>query len=111
MKKIDLHMHTTISDGTDSLEELTDLIREAGIELFSVTDHDSIMAGVKMPRILAGQENAPLFIRGVEFSCRDENGKYHILGYGYDPDTPGIEEVVRESLSADQGSDRPVSET
>ncbi len=95
MKKIDLHMHTTISDGTDSLEELITHIRQSGIELFSVTDHDSIDGGDLMPRLLTDQEDAPAFIRGVEFSCRDEYGKYHILGYGYDPQIPGIGEVVR----------------
>ena len=40
------------------------------------------------------EEQRPAFIRGVEFSCKDELGKYHILGYGYDPSEPGIAEVV-----------------
>jgi predicted metal-dependent phosphoesterase TrpH len=35
-------------------------------------------------------------VRGIEFSCEDELGKYHILGYGYDPAVPGIAEVVEE---------------
>ncbi|MBP5593106.1 MAG: hypothetical protein J6X75_02930, partial [Clostridia bacterium] len=34
------------------------------------------------------------FIPGVEFSCKDENGKYHILGYGYDPESDAIKEVI-----------------
>lgn len=96
MKKIDLHMHTLISDGTDSLEEIVAHVREAGLGLFSVTDHDSIKAGIRIPPLLKEiplEQRTP-FIRGVEFSCKDEMGKYHILGYGYDPAVPGIVEVV-----------------
>lgn len=96
MNKIDLHMHTQISDGTDTLEELLIHVQEVGLDLFSVTDHDAIKAGRLMPAMLEsiGPAQRPGFIRGVEFSCRDEEGKYHILGYGYDPEVPGIAEVV-----------------
>ena len=89
-------MHTTMSDGTDTPEELIAQVREAGIDLFSVTDHDSMKGGTVMPRLLDNldTEQRPSFIRGVEFSCKDRLGKYHILGYGYDPETPGIGEVV-----------------
>ena len=91
-------MHTLISDGTDSLEEIAAHVRVAGLDLFSVTDHDSIKAGIRMPHILGAlpQNQRTPFIRGVEFSCKDEMGKYHILGYGYDPAVPGIAEVVFE---------------
>ncbi|MER2236066.1 MAG: PHP domain-containing protein, partial [Candidatus Limivicinus sp.] len=41
---IDLHIHTTVSDGTDRPEELLPKIREKGLKLFSVTDHDDIKA-------------------------------------------------------------------
>ena len=92
MKKIDLHMHTTISDGSDQPAELIPKIQAAGIELFSVTDHDAILGGQLIPDLL--REGDPAFIRGVEFSCRDDEGKYHILGYGYDPEKPGIGDVV-----------------
>ena len=42
IEKIDLHMHTTVSDGTDTPEEILSRVRDAGIRLFSVTDHDAI---------------------------------------------------------------------
>lgn len=96
MKKIDLHMHTLISDGTDSLDDIIRKVREAGLDLFSVTDHDSIKGGILVPSMLAAvpSEKRTPFLRGVEFSCKDELGKYHILGYGYDPAVSGIAEVV-----------------
>ena len=98
MKKIDLHMHTTVSDGTDSPEEIIKIVLDAGIDLFSVTDHDAIKGGIMIPSMLSCVDpyGRLSFIRGVEFSCKDEKGKYHILGYGYDPVVSGIAEVVAE---------------
>lgn len=90
--KIDLHMHSVISDGTDTIDELLANVKAAGIGLFSVTDHDAIKGSVLM-RGRAAEEGIG-FISGVEFSCRDEKGKYHILGYGYDPDSEGIKSVI-----------------
>ena len=98
MNKVDLHLHTLISDGTDSLEEIIENVRKAELDLFSVTDHDSIKAGIMIPPMLETiePEQRTAFVRGIEFSCEDELGKYHILGYGYDPAVPGIAEVVAE---------------
>jgi predicted metal-dependent phosphoesterase TrpH len=92
--KIDLHMHTTVSDGTDAPGEIVARVREAGIGLFSVTDHDAVKAGRIIPPLLT--EGDPAFLTGAEFSCRDEEGKYHILGYGYDPDAEPIRELVEK---------------
>ncbi len=79
---LDLHLHTRASDGTDSPEELLQHVKEAGIELFAVTDHDAIHGCQRV--ISARSDGDPHFLVGVEFSCEDEEGKYHILGYGYD---------------------------
>ena len=81
---IDLHIHSTVSDGTDKPEEILKKVKEAGISLFSLTDHDA----VKGSSALAGamSEEDPRMISGAEFSCQDEKGKYHILGYRFDPE-------------------------
>ena len=96
-RKIDLHMHTTVSDGTDTPEEILDRVRDAGITLFSVTDHDSAKASGIIPAIRTPED--PLFESGVEFSCKDEDGQYHILGYGYDPAAASIRDMVDKSHS------------
>ena len=85
-------MHTTVSDGTDTPEELLGRVREAGLDLFSVTDHDALAGCQMLLRLLRPED--PRFIPGVEFSCRDEEGQYHILGYGYDPEGEAIRRVV-----------------
>ena len=92
--KIDLHMHTSVSDGTDSPEEIVSRVKDAGIDLFSVTDHDAIKGCETVRGLL--RKGDPAFIPGVEFSCKDEVGQYHILGYGYDPGSGAIREMVEK---------------
>lgn len=81
-QKADFHMHSVFSDGTDSPEELLDKIKIAGIDVFSLTDHDTC-AGCEQMSALIKNDRAPYFIPGIEFSTEDEHGKYHILGYGF----------------------------
>ena len=96
--KIDLHMHSTVSDGTDSPENILSHVTNSGISFFSLTDHDATK-GCKIIRSILEKSktdtnSALTFITGVEFSCKDEKGKYHILGYGYDPEGSSIRTVV-----------------
>ena len=93
--KIDLHMHSTVSDGTDTPEQLLDRVKAAGLAFFAVTDHDAVK-GCRVLRSLVTPDD-PRFVCGVELSCRDEGGKYHILGYGFDPDAAPICELVEHS--------------
>lgn len=91
--RIDLHMHTTVSDGTDTPEGIIDAVKAAGISCFAVTDHDSFKAAGIIRKIVGDDMT---FIPGIEFSCRDEEGKYHILGYGFDTDGEAIRKVVEK---------------
>ena len=90
--QIDLHMHSTVSDGTDTPQMILEKVKQAGIGLFSLTDHDAIKGSGEILSIRTAKD--PFFIPGVEFSCKDEEGKYHILGLAYDPQAPSIQEVV-----------------
>ena len=93
--KIDLHMHSRVSDGTDSPLELLGKVKDAGLEVFSLTDHDAIKGCAEIrSNIKAGD---PRFITGAEFSCRDELGKYHILGYGFDTLSGAMPEFIENS--------------
>ena len=96
-RKIDLHLHTTVSDGSDTPSELVSRVKEAGIRLFSVTDHDSVKGCGIVRESLEGGD--PDFVTGVEFSTGDEQGKYHILGYDYDPGSQAILDAVEKGHS------------
>ena len=91
-ERIDLRMHTTVSDGSDTPEEIVSRVKAAGITVFSVTDHDAIKGCRRVKSRLAPGD--PAFICGVEFSCKDALGQYHILGYAYDPDSKPIQDTV-----------------
>lgn len=78
----DLHMHSRLSDGTDSPEDLLALVRDAGIGMFALTDHDCYLGCDRISSIRKPSD--PIFLSGIEFSCRDGDGKYHVLGYGFD---------------------------
>ena len=100
--RIDLHIHTTVSDGTDTPEELVGKVRDAGLGIFSVTDHDAIKAAKTIAPLCL--ESGLRFIPGVEFSCRDRGGKYHILAYGFDPASESLNALVKRGqlLRADK---------
>lgn len=95
--KIDLHSHSTCSDGSDSPSELVTRAHQAGIEIFALTDHDTILG---LPEAAATAEQLGVrLISGVEISCEHTlsggYGKYketnkiiHVLGLDFqDTDT------------------------
>lgn len=91
-RKIDLHMHSTVSDGTDTPEEILAKVKAAGIDMFSLTDHDALNGCLRILKCIGPED--PLFVTGAEFSCKDEVGKYHILGYGYALEAAAIHSLI-----------------
>ena len=94
IRNLDLHMHSSVSDGTDTPEELLEKVKAAGLELFALTDHDEVKGYARIAA--ARRAGDPRVLSGAEFSCRDRQGKYHILGYGFDPNSEGIRRVLEE---------------
>ena len=82
---VDLHMHSTASDGKDTPAMLLEKIKDLGIKTFALTGHDNIDGAKDMDRFVSSAKDDNVrFIRGIEFSCKTQVGKCHILGYGYD---------------------------
>lgn len=90
---LDLHIHTTASDGTDSPARLLENLKNAGITTFSVTDHDTVDGTLEMENLVTGDLR---FIRGIEFSCITPAGKCHILGYNYNPEDSVFQAALHE---------------
>jgi 3',5'-nucleoside bisphosphate phosphatase len=80
---IDLHIHTNMSDGTLSPEEVVRLAARAGLKAIAITDHDTLM-GVK-PAQQEGEAIGVEVVPGVEISAYRPQGILHILGYFLDP--------------------------
>ncbi len=80
---IDLHMHTTYSDGRWPVEQLIDYLAAEHYDLVAITDHDRVDT-VASNQELAARKNLPV-LAGVEMST-DWNGQMgHVLCYGFDP--------------------------
>lgn len=94
-RRFDLHIHSTASDGTDTPEVLLEKIKKANIGIFSLTDHDTINGAAEMEKLVP---NDIVFIKGIEFSCKTSAGKCHILGYGYNENSPEFKEILKEGM-------------
>lgn len=89
---IDLHAHTTASDGSLSPTELVTKARGLGLAALAVTDHDTV-AGLAEAREAAQVVGLEL-IPGVELSVEDDKGRFHLLGYGFDTDNSELAETL-----------------
>lgn len=79
---IDLHSHTTVSDGTDSPDELLAKARALGLDVLAVTDHDTFDHLPAVRR--AGRREGIEVLDGMEMSCEYAGTSVHLLAYGMD---------------------------
>ncbi len=98
MDRIDLHLHTTASDGSCSPAGLVRLAREQGLRAIAVTDHDTASGYAEAAR--AGRELGLEVVPGIEISTKF-NRAVHILGYYIHPEAESLREVT-EGLVRDR---------
>lgn len=79
---VDLHIHTSNSDGEFKTEKILDMLMKKGVNTFSITDHDNINSCKEMEKIILPKNIK--YIPGVEFSSKTEKLNIHILGYNID---------------------------
>ena len=90
---VDLHLHTTASDGRLSPTELVQLTASSGLQTISVSDHDST-AGLAEAQLAVDNIPGMRLIPGIELSCDVPGGEVHMLGYFMDIEDPGFQEVL-----------------
>ncbi|GAB7031190.1 PHP domain-containing protein [Streptomyces sp. NPDC021749] len=94
--RIDLHTHSTASDGTDTPAELVRGAAAAGLDVVALTDHDTV-AGHAEAR--AALPEGLTLVTGAELSCRIDGVSLHMLAYLFDPEEPELareRELVRD---------------
>jgi predicted metal-dependent phosphoesterase TrpH len=96
---IDLHLHTTASDGALSPRDLTARAAAAGLTTFAVTDHDTV-AGLAEAHSAAERAGIRL-VPGIEITAVADGRDVHVLGYFIDPDSETLAQFLR-----DQRTDR-----
>jgi 3',5'-nucleoside bisphosphate phosphatase len=86
--RIDLHTHSSVSDGTDTPAELMRNARMAGLDVVGLTDHDTF-DGLDEAAAEGALQGVQL-VRGMELSCSRQGNSVHLLAYGADPDSAGL---------------------
>ena len=97
--RIDLHTHSSASDGTDPPAEVMRRARARGVDVVALTDHDTVAGHAEARRSLTpgppgppGPPDAPglTLVPGMELSCRLDGRSLHLLAYLFDPAHPGL---------------------
>ena len=103
--RVDLHLHTTASDGRWLPEQLIDNVRRAGIGFFAVTDHDSLGSLAETADLVRG--SGLRFLPGVELSSQVNGQIYHLLAFGFDLENKALGELASTNNArlADSGDE------
>ncbi|MEU7022662.1 PHP domain-containing protein [Streptomyces sp. NPDC046203] len=94
--RIDLHTHSTASDGTDTPAELVRNASAAGLDVVALTDHDTTRG---YEEAIAALPDGLTLVTGAELSCRLDGVSLHMLAYLFDPEEPAFaaeRELVRD---------------
>ncbi|MYQ46103.1 PHP domain-containing protein [Streptomyces sp. SID4985] len=94
--RIDLHCHSTASDGTDTPAELVRNAARAGLDVVALTDHDTTRGHAEA---IAALPEGLTLVPGAELSCRTDGVSMHLLAYLFDPEEPALlaeRELVRD---------------
>ncbi|MEU7039296.1 PHP domain-containing protein [Streptomyces sp. NPDC046237] len=94
--RIDLHTHSTASDGTDTPAELVRNAAAAGLDVVALTDHDTTRGYAEA---IAALPEGLTLVTGMELSCRVDGVGLHMLAYLFDPEKPELaaeRELVRD---------------
>lgn len=95
MKLVDLHVHSTASDGSLTPTEVVHLAEEAGLTAIALTDHDTVSG---IGEALAASDPLELtVVPGVELSCFYRKKEIHILGLYIDSTNPGLLSFLKEA--------------
>ena len=89
---IDLHVHTSASDGQYTAEEIVHKAAEKNISVLGITDHDTI-GGLEMGK-KAAKECGITLVPGVELSINFPTGEFHLLGLGLKRVSPGFQQIL-----------------
>lgn len=103
--KIDLHVHTTYSDGAFSPEKIIDTALDVGLDALAITDHDNVLsyniAVDYANKIIPKDSNKPLeILPGVEINTMYKNYEIHILGYFMDLENSDFQKLLKAQQNA-----------
>ena len=106
MREIDLHVHTTASDGTELPRKTVELAARSGLKAIAITDHDTVLGCREA--MAAGEELGVQVVPGIEFGTK-YGIAVHMLGYYLDLEAPALTEMTRSIVEdRDQRNEKTV---
>ncbi|MFE1104193.1 PHP domain-containing protein [Nocardiopsis alba] len=96
MTRIDLHSHSSVSDGSDTPAEVMAHAVAAGVDVLALTDHDTVGGIEEAVRSLPPDLT---LVPGMELSCAYQGSSVHLVSYLFDPEAPGLLEELRRIRS------------
>lgn len=98
--KIDLHIHTTYSDGTFYPEQVVDTAIDCGLDAIAITDHDNILAYDIAINYVKANDKKLEIIPGVEINTLYKGNEVHILGYFMDFENSDFQNLLKVQQQA-----------
>ncbi len=98
---IDLHSHTTASDGTFSPSKLIHFAAKKNITVLAITDHDTTSGLAEAKKTASSQELT--LVPGIELNIAWPTGEFHLLGLGLEHDSPELLQIIK-TLQDDRSS-------
>ncbi len=92
--RIDLHIHTSYSDGLSSPAKVLEIVRKKKLSAFAICDHDNVKGYFAIRELMT--DGDPEVVPGVELSAGKDNDDIHILGYYFDPASSILESALEE---------------
>lgn len=109
-ERIDLHVHSTCSDGTLTPQELVQLASSLGLRAIAITDHDST-SGILPAHAEALRLSVDLeILSGIEVSAEWQNQEIHILGLDIDPEHPVLIKYMKDAILEKENRNRKMAE-
>lgn len=99
--RIDLHAHSSVSDGTDTPAVLVAKAKTAGLAVLALTDHDTADGWTEASQ--AAEVAGLTLVRGIEVSTTYNDRGVHLLAYEPDPDAPALSDILRQGRESRQG--------
>jgi predicted metal-dependent phosphoesterase TrpH len=93
--RIDLHAHSSASDGTETPAELVRAAADAGLDVVALTDHDTVRGWAAATEALP---SGLRLVRGAEISCAYDGVSLHLLAYLFDPEHEALAEEMSMAL-------------
>lgn len=95
--KLDFHFHSVFSDGSETVDAIFKMAAERGVTALALADHDTVF-GISQELTASRKYGIP-FIPATEFTARQDNTNFHLLGYGIDYNDKALQNYSYELLN------------